>query len=287
MVEGSPSRPSSTRRFGWPRPRTPCGAASPTPRSKTAQDGLREIADREWPRYHLRLFRVGMRAAADVAEVARARRDGPTRRTPRFAPAPTLGRRSSRSLPRCGLASRAWPPTRRTRRSRRSRRNGGGSSASRRRQRGSPPRSAGGHARTHTLWPTAAGVRPKRCSATAIARRRPPPSGGAPDRHGSAGAPAARRSVEALAARSRLDLSTDEPRSLPVEPTAGDPFGLTRRERDVLPLLVKGRTNRQIAEELFISENTAGVHVSNILGKLGASTRTEAAGIAARLGLGV
>ena len=65
-----------------------------------------------------------------------------------------------------------------------------------------------------------------------------------------------------------------------------DPFGLTRRERDVLPLLVKGRTNRQIAEELFISENTAGVHVSNILGKLGATTRTEAAGIAARLGLG-
>jgi DNA-binding NarL/FixJ family response regulator len=52
-----------------------------------------------------------------------------------------------------------------------------------------------------------------------------------------------------------------------------------------LPLLVKGRTNRQIAEELFISENTAGVHVSNILGKLGVSTRTEAAGIAARLGL--
>jgi DNA-binding NarL/FixJ family response regulator len=67
--------------------------------------------------------------------------------------------------------------------------------------------------------------------------------------------------------------------------TVGDPFGLTRRERDVLPLLVKGRTNRQIAEELFISENTAGVHVSNILGKLGVSTRTEAAGIAARLGL--
>ena len=43
------------------------------------------------------------------------------------------------------------------------------------------------------------------------------------------------------------------------------------------------RTNRQIAEALFISENTAGVHVSNILGKMGASTRTEAAG----LGLGV
>ena len=65
-----------------------------------------------------------------------------------------------------------------------------------------------------------------------------------------------------------------------------DPFGLTPRERDVLPLLVQGRTNRQIAETLFISENTAGVHVSNILGKFGASTRTEAAAIAARLGIG-
>ncbi len=64
-----------------------------------------------------------------------------------------------------------------------------------------------------------------------------------------------------------------------------DPFGLTPRERDVLPLLVQGRTNKQIAEALFISENTAGVHVSNILGKMGASSRTEAAGIAARLGL--
>ena len=96
--------------------------------------------------------------------------------------------------------------------------------------------------------------------------------------------------IEALAARSRLDLSPDHAAQAANAPTgaatADDPFGLTRRERDVLPLLVKGRTNRQIAEELFISENTAGVHVSNILGKLGATTRTEAAGIAARLGLG-
>jgi len=42
----------------------------------------------------------------------------------------------------------------------------------------------------------------------------------------------------------------------------------------------------EISETLFITENTAGVHVSNILGKLGASTRTEAAAIAARLGIG-
>ena len=44
-----------------------------------------------------------------------------------------------------------------------------------------------------------------------------------------------------------------------------------------------GRTNRQIADELFISENTAGVHVSNILGKLGVASRTEAAAVAVRL----
>jgi DNA-binding NarL/FixJ family response regulator len=46
-----------------------------------------------------------------------------------------------------------------------------------------------------------------------------------------------------------------------------------------------GDTNRQIAETLFISESTAGVHVSNILGKVGVRSRTEAAAIAVRLGL--
>ena len=66
---------------------------------------------------------------------------------------------------------------------------------------------------------------------------------------------------------------------------AADEFGLTRREREVLALVAEGWTNRQVADHLFISENTAGVHVSNILGKLGASGRTEAAAIAHRLGL--
>jgi DNA-binding NarL/FixJ family response regulator len=60
---------------------------------------------------------------------------------------------------------------------------------------------------------------------------------------------------------------------------------LTQRELEVLGLLALGRTNRQIGQELFISGNTAGVHVSNILGKLGAASRAEAAAIAVRLGL--
>jgi DNA-binding NarL/FixJ family response regulator len=64
-----------------------------------------------------------------------------------------------------------------------------------------------------------------------------------------------------------------------------DDHGLTAREREVLALLVEGHTNKRIAEQLFISESTAGVHVSNILGKLGVGSRTEAATVAARLGL--
>ncbi len=51
----------------------------------------------------------------------------------------------------------------------------------------------------------------------------------------------------------------------------------------MLGLVALGRTNRQIAEELFISENTAGVHVSNIIGKLGVTSRGEAAALAHRL----
>jgi DNA-binding CsgD family transcriptional regulator len=56
--------------------------------------------------------------------------------------------------------------------------------------------------------------------------------------------------------------------------------GLTSREREVLRLLVAGRSNKEIAAALYISPKTASVHVSNILGKLGASSRTEAAAIA-------
>jgi DNA-binding CsgD family transcriptional regulator len=69
-------------------------------------------------------------------------------------------------------------------------------------------------------------------------------------------------------------------------PDAGDrPSPLTARERDVLRLLALGRSNRQIGEELFITGKTASVHVSNILAKLGAASRTEAVAIAYRQGL--
>jgi DNA-binding CsgD family transcriptional regulator len=60
---------------------------------------------------------------------------------------------------------------------------------------------------------------------------------------------------------------------------------LTAREREVLRLIAAGRSNREIASVLFIAPKTASVHVSNILGKLGAASRTEAAAIAHREGL--
>jgi len=60
---------------------------------------------------------------------------------------------------------------------------------------------------------------------------------------------------------------------------------LTSREQAVLGLLARGLTNRQIADALAISEKTVSVHVSNVLGKLGLSSRTQAALYAARTGL--
>ncbi|HYK95407.1 MAG TPA: AAA family ATPase [Candidatus Dormibacteraeota bacterium] len=62
-------------------------------------------------------------------------------------------------------------------------------------------------------------------------------------------------------------------------------FGLSRRELEVLALIAEGRTNREIGERLFISQKTVGVHVGNILSKLGASGRVEAAMVAIRLQL--
>ncbi len=69
------------------------------------------------------------------------------------------------------------------------------------------------------------------------------------------------------------------------EPARADGLGLTRREHEVLRLVARGLTNRQIAAALFISAKTAGMHVSNILSKMGVERRAEAAAVAERLHL--
>jgi DNA-binding CsgD family transcriptional regulator len=63
------------------------------------------------------------------------------------------------------------------------------------------------------------------------------------------------------------------------------PFGLSQRELEILRLIVDGRADREIAGALFISRRTVTTHVTSILNKLGASTRTEAAATAVRHGL--
>jgi DNA-binding NarL/FixJ family response regulator/tetratricopeptide (TPR) repeat protein len=86
----------------------------------------------------------------------------------------------------------------------------------------------------------------------------------------------------------------DELRALPgAEPASGrtpggaarDTEALTPREHDVLTLVATGRSNREIAQQLYISAKTVSVHISNVLAKLDASSRTEAVAIARRRGL--
>jgi DNA-binding CsgD family transcriptional regulator len=88
--------------------------------------------------------------------------------------------------------------------------------------------------------------------------------------------------LDDLARRARLDPGHGHGSG----PAGPSPLAaLTEREREVLSLIARGKSNRDIGTELFISPKTASVHVSNILGKLGAASRTEAAAIAYREGV--
>jgi DNA-binding CsgD family transcriptional regulator len=96
-------------------------------------------------------------------------------------------------------------------------------------------------------------------------------------------APTLQSRLERLAARARipLDVQLNDGKSS----TVAEDLGLTAREVEVLAQLARGRTDRQIAEELFISRKTASVHVSNLLRKLDAGSRVEAGEIGQRAGL--
>jgi ATP/maltotriose-dependent transcriptional regulator MalT len=249
--------------------------------------GVHELPNPHWTWYGERLYRTAIRAAADAAEVARARRD-------RAAEADALAtgeryaalleamvaRALERQGPEAAVSTRAEAAT---------------GAAELERLHGRPSAGAWSDAAGH--WAAASNpyltayCRWRQAEALLADGDRVAATSALVEAQATAlhlGAKPLRTAIEGLATRARLDLATNdiaEPAGEAVT-SQPDPFGLTRRERDVLPLLVQGRTNRQIAEALFISENTAGVHVSNILGKLGAATRAEAAGIAARLGLG-
>ena len=102
--------------------------------------------------------------------------------------------------------------------------------------------------------------------------------------------------IALLARRARIELGAGAGAGSGTDAAAGagmgaggrherDRFGLTAREFEVLRLVAAGRSNPEIAGELFISAKTASVHVSNILGKLGVTSRGEAAAMAHRLRL--
>ena len=107
------------------------------------------------------------------------------------------------------------------------------------------------------------------------------------------GAAPLRRELERLARLGRVELDRDRPGGAddtpeddtPPAAAAVESLGLTARELEVLTLVAEGRSNRQVADALFISAKTASVHVSNILAKLGVASRVQAAAVAHRLGL--
>ncbi len=79
-------------------------------------------------------------------------------------------------------------------------------------------------------------------------------------------------------------LTEDSPALPPT--SAKDPFsGLTARERQVVELIAQGKSNREIAKLLVVSERTVDAHVSNILSKLEFSSRTQIAAWAVEKGL--
>jgi DNA-binding NarL/FixJ family response regulator len=81
------------------------------------------------------------------------------------------------------------------------------------------------------------------------------------------------------------DAPRQKPERLLAEWQSGLSEGLTGREREVLRLLAVGKTNREIAAQLVITESTVATHVRNVTGKVGAANRTEAAAYAIRNGL--
>ncbi len=85
----------------------------------------------------------------------------------------------------------------------------------------------------------------------------------------------ARGLTETLNRSADIDLGRQAGLQMPRELRRSE--GLSPRERDVYELMVRGRTNKEIAKTLFISESTTKVHVRHIFEKLGVHTRTEAA----------
>ena len=241
-------------------------------------EGLARARRREAAQIRVQLCATGLRAQAELTALARARRDGDALRGWLDRARGLLG------IARAAAADAA-PTT---------------------------PNAVGWLTLAEAEYERASGVaRPESWSAAAAAwdeLERPPVAAYCRWRQAealvAAGAARAEASVpltdaSAVAARigarpllRELDLLAERARLDRVPPDAGldhakqgleEPLGLTPREAEVLTLVARGYTNREIATALVISIKTAGVHVSHILRKLDAPNRVEAAAIAHRL----
>ncbi len=90
---------------------------------------------------------------------------------------------------------------------------------------------------------------------------------------------------EAIADAAALVAETQPAPPADPAPLGRHPAGLTSRERDVLRLLVEGRSDREIAAALFVGPRTVQTHVANLFAKLGVNSRAAAAAIAVGRGL--
>jgi DNA-binding NarL/FixJ family response regulator len=242
------------------------------------QEGLAQARHREAAQIRIQLCTKGLRAQAELAALARARRDADALpdRLARARSLLTVARRAAAEA--CAITPNAdgWLAL---------------AEAEHERARGKPR--PGTWSEAAATWerlersPLAAYCRWRQAEAlVAAGASRVEASVPLREAHAVATRLAAKPladELERLAERARLDLVPPDAGSADREQDLEKILGLTPREAEVLRLIARGYTNREIAEALVISVKTAGVHVSNILRKVDAPNRLEAAAIAHRI----
>jgi DNA-binding NarL/FixJ family response regulator len=291
-IESDGLDPDVAAFVGQVRAEAALAAARPADAESAVADGLRRLPGSEDVLWAAPLVALGLRAAAEQAEIAHATRDEETVEAVRSGAAPLIDRAESLATTASTNSSMAWLVLARA-------------EIERLEARADP-----------ALWrtastafeaipdPSAAAYASYRAAEAALraAGMRADVAAELNAAHATAralGAVPLRLAIEALAGRARIALALDlgapgmasgstdtTPDARPArEKSVVAAHRLSAREREVLSLVAAGLSNGEIAERLFITRKTAGVHVTHILDKLGVSNRVEAAMAAGRLGL--